>query len=286
MNTNGSYNACLDWVTLVGEDSEGKSQPMVEAVRAMEELVLMHGQWRNFSLQGYKGQTCGPISAGFNGDNFIIRISGKAADEIETLIPSFAVCKPTRVDYQVTVKLEKPDKGLAGRTFAIMEKSNGLAGPKRFLAFFTSNSDTLYVGKRTSPVMLRLYDKTPDINLANKTKHPLGSFWRYEVEYKRQYAKVALETWLAWTNRTELIKDTVANEFLKRNAPFASSVQDYGTALKAYIAPTTVNSNLAWLKTTVRPVFQRLIASGLEREAFMALGQSLVEDWEQERLTI
>ena len=280
MNTNGSYNACLDWVTLVGEDRDGETKPMKEAVEAMEELVLMHGNWRNFSLQGYKGQTCGPISAGFKGDNFIIRISGKAADEIETLIPSFASCKPTRVDYQVTVKLEKPDKGLASRSFAIMEKSNGLQGPKRFLAFFTSNSDTLYVGKRTSPVMLRLYDKTPDVNLANGSNHPIGSFWRYEVEYKRQYAPTALNTWLAGPNRTDHIRGIVGDEFAKRGAPSFGSVQEYGAGLKAYLAPTTVNSNLAWLKTTVRPVFQRLIASGLEREALMALGQSLVEDWE------
>ncbi|HJZ04936.1 MAG TPA: replication initiation factor domain-containing protein [Patescibacteria group bacterium] len=280
MNTNGNYNACLDWVTLVGEDGDGETKPMREAVAAMEKLVEQHGQWHSFSLQGYEGQTCGPISAGFKGDNFIIRISGKAADEIETLIPSFATCKPTRVDYQVTIQLEKPDKGLASRTFAIMEKSNGLVGPKRFLAFFTSNSDTLYVGKRTSPVMLRLYDKTPDVNTANSTKYPPGSFWRYEVEYKRQYARTALDTWFAAGNRTELIEGVVSSEFLKRGAPSFGSVQEYGTALKAYIAPTTTNSNLKWLKTTVRPVFQRLISSGLEREALMALGQSLIEDWD------
>jgi hypothetical protein len=280
MNTNGSYNACLDWVTLTGEDGDGETKPMKEAVAAMERLVAEHGQWRNFSLQGYRGQTCGPVSAGFNGDNFIIRVSGKEADNIETLIPSFASCRPTRVDYQVTVRLEKPDKGLASRSFAIMEKSNGLQGPKRFLAFFTSNSDTLYVGKRTSPVMLRLYDKTFDVNIANGTQHPLGSFWRYEVEYKRQYAKLALDKWLLETNRTEFIKGAVAAEFTKRGAPSFGSVQDYGTALKAYIPPTTVNSNLAWLKTTVRPVFQRLVASGLEQEAMLALGQSLSEVWE------
>src|SRR3989304_6628678 len=265
MNTNGNYNACLDWVTLVGEDGDGETKPMREAVAAMEKLVEEHGQWKPFKMQGFQGQTCGPISAGFKGDNFIIRISGKAADKIDALIPSFATCKPARVDYQVTIQLEKPDKGLASRTFAIMEKSNGLVGPKRFLAFFTSNSDTLYVGKRTSPVMLRLYDKTPDINLANETKHPLGSFWRYEVEYKRQYAKVALDGWLDAPNRTDWIWGTVADEYAKRGAPSFGSVQEYGTALKAYIAPTTTNSNLKWLKTTVRPVFQRLISSGLER---------------------
>lgn len=127
--------------------------------------------------------------------------------------------------------------------------------------------------------MLRLYDKTPDVNLVTGSNHPLGSFWRYEVEYKRQYAKVAFDTWLESKNRTELIEGTVSSEFLKRGAPSFGSVQEYGTALKAYIAPTTTNSNLKWLKTTVRPVFQRLIESGLEREALMALGQSLVEDW-------
>ena len=128
--------------------------------------------------------------------------------------------------------------------------------------------------------MLRLYDKTPDVNIANGTNHPSGSFWRYEVEYKRQYAKVAFDTWRAGIDRTELINNTVSEEFSKRGAPRPGSVQNYGSALKAYVAPTTVNSNLAWLKQTVRPVFQRLIGAGLEREALMALGQSLVEDWE------
>jgi len=279
MNTNGSYHALLDWVTLVGEDKDGETKPMKEAVEAMERLVAKHGQWRNFNLQGYHGQTCGPISAGFKGENFIIRISGKLSDNIETVIPSFMSCKPTRIDYQVTVELEEPDKSLASRIFAQMEKSNGLQGPKRFLAFFTSGSDTLYVGKRTSPVMLRLYDKTPDINIANGLTLPMGSFWRYEVEYKRHYAKIALEKWAASLNRTGFIYNVVREEFAKRGAPSFGSVQYYGTGLKAYVAPTTTDSNLKWLKKTVRPVFQRLIASGLEREALMALGQSLIEDW-------
>jgi DNA relaxase NicK len=160
-----------------------------------------------------------------------------------------------------------------------MEKSNGLVGPRRFLAFFTSSGDTLYVGKRTSPVMLRLYDKTPAFNLANGTKLPLGTFWRYEVEYKRGYAKVAFDSWLQYPNRTEWIQDTVAVEFTKRGAPSFGSAREFGTGLKAYVAPTTTNSNLAWLKKTVRPVFQRLVSSGLEKEALMALGESLSEFW-------
>src|SRR3989304_5917201 len=108
MNTNGNYNACFVWVTLVGEDGDGETKPMREAVAAMEKLVEQHGQWHSFSLQGYEGQTCGPISAGFKGDNFIIRISGKAADEIEKVIQSLAHCKATRVEHQVTTPLEKP----------------------------------------------------------------------------------------------------------------------------------------------------------------------------------
>src|SRR4030067_3858177 len=89
MNTNGNYNACLDWVTLVGEDGDGETKPMREAVAAMEKLVEQHGQWHSFSLQGYEGQTCGPISAGFKSDNFIIKISGKAAYEDQNAKSTF-----------------------------------------------------------------------------------------------------------------------------------------------------------------------------------------------------
>lgn len=267
--------AGLDWLTLIGEDEEGKSEQMYQAVSWMEKLEIEHGRWRDWKFQGFKGQTCGPVSAGFNLDNFIICVSGAAAEGIEDELPSLSKFRATRVDYQVTVMLEEPVATLAGDAFYKLQKLNDTRKQKRVLIYYSGDNDTLYVNRRSSPVVLRLYDRTG--RMGDQWQGQKNLFWRYEVEYKRDYASEAFKSWLGAPNRTEHIRDTVKGEFEKRDivCGFGS---DSATSMVVHSGKTTVDSNLSWLHRTVRPVCARLINSGYESEALKALGFSLDEE--------
>lgn len=78
----------------------------------------------------------------------------------------------------------------------------------------TKTSKTLYIGKRTSDVMFRIYDK--DLETAQKEKRAvqeIGSWKRLEVEFKREVAHSVVEL-IAENNQSleELIRGFIKQE--------------------------------------------------------------------------
>lgn len=78
----------------------------------------------------------------------------------------------------------------------------------------TKTSKTLYIGKRTSDIMFRIYDK--DLEMALKEKRAIqemASWKRLEVEFKREVAHSIVEM-IAKNNQSleELIKGVVKQE--------------------------------------------------------------------------
>ena len=79
--------------------------------------------------------------------------------------------------------------------------------------------DTLYVGSRKSDVLGRLYDK------GRESKEPeYAGCWRWELQYRRAPAMLAMRGLLAAANPAETILATVGGWFRDRNVPatFAS----------------------------------------------------------------
>lgn len=78
----------------------------------------------------------------------------------------------------------------------------------------TKTSKTLYIGKRTSDIMFRIYDK--DLEIAQKEKRAvqeIGSWKRFEVEFKREVAHSVVEM-IAQNNHSleELIRGIIKQE--------------------------------------------------------------------------
>ncbi len=220
-----------------------------------------------WSWQGYQGRTSPQASYGLRQDGMIIRLSGTTAQEKwHELVPLAA--KVSRLDLQVTVRRDAYEGSLAqdGRRTAILHQAGEGRPPRITLILGHPRGDTLYIGSRSSDRFGRVYDK----HESSPTDHPPGT-WRYEVESKREVARLLARTILGSRDRERAIQSYVHNWFNMRGVP---PVWDSETLYqeRAPTRPTTTETRLAWLRSSVAPLIRRMEAK-IGREAVLeALG--------------
>lgn len=258
----------LDWVTLSGEHAGEMHAVLKGAIDWIDRLAVQYGEIEDWKKLGYEGMKCGPLALGSRSDDrFLIVVSGNEANQVPDNIENISNLKPTRIDYQVTVKLARA-RDLASELYDIVETSNRLSERKKTIQYIKSDTgSTFYLNKRNSPVFIRVYDKSQAYG------HPLGTCWRYEVEYKKGHALPAFARWMKSPNRTTTIASTVASELTTRGiiTQFGSGA---GTRISVTQEPSTFAKKLRWLESCVRPVVGKLITGGFEDEALEALGLS------------
>ena len=119
------------------------------------------GRWVGM---GYKGWSRGPLRVGYRGDAEMIAIlSGDPALVWSSKLPR-ASAGPTRFDLQTTILLDRPNPRLAEKLYLDLDVQNDTRKRKRSIKLIrSSGGDTCYIGRRSSAVYLRLYDKSRDV---------------------------------------------------------------------------------------------------------------------------
>jgi DNA relaxase NicK len=196
----------------------------------------------------------------------ILQVSGEDADKLN-LNPFSPTYKVTRVDLQVTLRFDGPVESLAYdlyRHLALERELDSTAPLYRFIS--SETGDTVYIGRRDSPVFIRLYDKTSEYSYGDK-----GLYWRYEVEYKKSAAPRVVSRLWEEPNRTAYIASQVASELKKRGVTPQFSSTTTVTAIAVGASVSTNEGRLNWLARCVAPVVSQLIALGYGEAVFHAL---------------
>lgn len=266
-NGNSVVDASIDWITFVTV-TEFESNDLVKWIDKQAQLNTdledITEPWRGL---GYIGFRKGPFKWGVRGrDEAIAIISGSIAP-IGLLWSEIGIGHPTRVDLQVTVQLEKPNRNVARETYADQETQN-LSGRKpRYIKLLASPSgETVYVGRRTSNVMLRLYDKSFDYG---ETKS--GQIWRYEVEYKGRAAGKALTQVRRSNDVVQAVSGMVFAEYVKRGVRPRFRSDNQISAIEVSAEISTLQTKIRWLEKGVSPVVAQLCNAGYEMEVLTAL---------------
>ncbi len=255
-----------DWLTITSV--EGKSSESL-ALWGHDQIEKQEPQEEKkpWKAMGYKGVKAGPISVGVRGaEEAIAMFSGKEAAEAAGNIPvsNFRV---TRFDLQVTVAIQPPFPGLAQKEYQAMRLLNEARRRPRYLKFLESPTGaTLYVGKRTSAVMLRLYDKTEWFE-----KDKLGLYWRYEVEFKKTAAQRVYDRWCEAKDQFQFTIAQVTAEFSKRQLEPGFPSETKVMAVQSSASATTDEGRLSWLKKCVSPVVVQLCYNGHTDEVVKCL---------------
>lgn len=256
-----------DWVTVSATEQDAAhhldtfAKVYTQAAEARGEIS------RRWAGMGYRGYQIASMRCGArNGSQSILMLSGNDALELSGDI-YIGEARVTRFDLQVTVAFDRPEPGLAFAEYQLLDEKNKRSKKERALKFIRSPSgDSLYVGARTSAVMLRLYDKGRDLNEDRR-----GAVWRYEVEYKKNAAQLAYEEWRQSEQREVTAMALVMGEFRKRSIEPKFTLKCPATAIEVGAKSVTVDSQLDWLTKCVSPVVTKLINLGHTDRVLSAL---------------
>ena len=257
----------LDWLT-VTEVEGSASETLIDTVR---DIVYKHMPDdvipKDWSAMGYKGQNYGQLKYGRRkADEAILILSGSLAEQVGVTyhIPSKRV---TRADFQVTVAPSVPDPEVARR---LHTEHLSLTTPRNEGKLWTyissTTGDTFSLGKRGSNRYLRLYDKSKDMQPCDR-----GTYWRYEVEFKGQTAKTAMDLLNQATDRYTFIGSQVFQAFERRGVIPSYNIDTTIDMIEVSQAVTTADTKLRWLSRCVAPVVTQLINMGYEKQVIASL---------------
>lgn len=263
----------VDWLTVTQ-----KSGPHREYLRSLGEDLLAaersHGGYiRAWSSYGYEGLHCGRVDCGTRHDGTILRLSSGAASKHWRHAYRLASgC--SRIDLQLTFRvLRGPTKEIRSlHRKARRHRPKVGKAPVVTMLSGTDGACTLYLGKRTSDVFGRCYDKAAESKL-----ECFSNCVRFETEFKGRMARAVVHTLFGSGNESAYIAARVSGFFSNRGASsraFHSLPQGYLLQGKSHDLGfvSDESRSLAWLDKTVRPTVERLIEYNHLNEVLAALG--------------
>lgn len=268
----GSYiSSGVDYITLT-EVTEGGIEGVAPKLWNMlaTDKELVKTKWGGYSGWAQGGIKIGTRERSGKVDNIFVASGSDAAWVICQNVRQFtSALRCTRVDVQVTVELDQPDIDLAKSFFEDMKRNKrykqSMVGRRKITMFDSEDGQTLYIGKRVSKGMIvRIYDKSLSYDL------PLGSAWRFEIEFKRDLADSAL----SMVNGPSglcigVAKDTLAGQF-------GVLIPGSDGAPQEIAVRRDTTNTVEWLRTCVKPVVTRRIVNGELESTLDALGLSWV----------
>ena len=261
------HSAGLDWLTITTVSGEA-TDVLVETAREIVHTEMpadaIPDDWK---AMGYTGQSYGPLKLGRRGiDEAILILSGHLADVVgETYtVPHDRV---TRADFQVTVVLDEPNPFLAYNTKKAIENLTTARTDGKLWTYISSaTGDTLSIGKRGRNRYIRFYDKSKDYTPSER-----GTYWRYEVELRRDTAKQAMRMMYEASDRHEFIAGQVFSSFQRRGIEPRFSIKETPSAIEVGQVVTTADAKISWLSRCVAPVVTQLIDLGYEEQVIRSL---------------
>lgn len=247
-------SAGIDYVTATGTPGirERILSGLVRTWFKKREGEGHHGkQW---SFNGYSGETIDGLSYGQRYDSSIVRVSGELARERGATVLRLST-HVSRLDVQITLQDDVQVCSWAKRAQdQAWDDGRVKSGMTKTTLSQSTPDGTMYtLGSRISERYYRIYDKTAE----SKGLWPPGC-WRWEIEYKgnratRVAAHIAADAWSA-----EACRSVVDSAF-----------SDYGIELPYDRMPrnwkdrspreeTDDEKRLEWLSSTIRPAVQRL----------------------------
>lgn len=259
-------SAGVDWLTATAYRSRERETFYETGMAMLEEVAALGNEVSAWKSQGYHGRRAGGVAIGVRADTWIARLSSDDARESWRRLYPLA-SNVSRLDVQVTFRLNRPDESFIARQRARALASPSRRGRKSNITLITStlDGDSIYLGKRTSDCYARCYDKGRE----ERTERA-GRVIRQELEYKRDRAKSVAELLYQSTSDEIRSRQLVSTFFNARG--FQTSAVDGKIAVGARGKASSNEAKLAWLRASVRPSITALLSQGLLLDTLRALG--------------
>jgi len=178
----------------------------------------------------------------------------------------------SRIDLQVTLLMSEERRIDLMNMYKYLRNANSEGSLRASVSTTVSDTgQTVYVGKRQSGLMIRVYDKGMQMET-----HGSGMLVRWEVEYRKRKADVVFNILRSSEHLQSTARSMVVGEMRKRGIFMPQF--DYASATRLEFGKKLSDSarQLHWLNSQVRPVIDELRSAGMTEEVSSVLG---VEKW-------
>lgn len=257
----------VDWLTGTSNREVSRNRLSTACHLWMNDGLARGEKVHVWESYGYKGWQCGGLRWGRREQDDLIQLhSDEARESWQKVLP--LLTNVTRVDLAVTVWMDRHYIQYAREVYQEIEKLAEDLPIIRNYAIITSllGGDTLYVGKRQSSQMGRIYDKTME-----SKQEEYANSWRYEVEYKKPIAQQVVERLAHADDAGAYIQAQVHQWFSDRLIFPVYLPQETQTAIAIKRRKTADEKALEWLATQVRPTVERLTTRGLKQKVIEIL---------------
>jgi len=266
--------ASVDYITATTASPTVTAQVQAwyaEVAQARVDLGQKESSWSGYGYQGFR---VGPYQYGEGAHGAICRVSGVAANNAWAHLTA-TMDRVTRLDLAVTVQYKRPLQDVARniweRTLTLAE--TGKLRQKHKFIVSDGGGQTVYLGRRGSRYLGRVYDKGVESNAASE-----GYQWRWEVQINRPVADGAAGALLESFDVARDVQGYVWAWWYSRGLS-PSWLSTEGTIIiERDIKVVGPDSTLSWLSTCVRPVIERLSAQGYANEVYEALSLPLIDN--------
>lgn len=260
----------VDYLRVTADSEAGKKAILLAWAKGRAQMERLGDRVRKGGMQGFTGESCGPLFYGRNDTHFMLQASGGKADELFPTLPWDSLhC--TRIDVQITLQYDAYDPAIA-QTIGTRRARGFLdhgrqPKPRQNLHIGYGRGDTLSIGSRSSPRYGRIYDKQQE-----SKDERYARCWRFEVEYKDPVADKVVE----FLRNSPSLDRAVA-------ASVAGQMAEWGLALDLPVEPVLVAGSVGrreydsdraikWLESQVRPTVERLLGTVDRASVLAALG--------------
>lgn len=267
MDSGEILDAGCDWITATTKQVNQSASLSLWASQVFKHQRAVGNVPRAWGMAGFSGFACGQIQLGMRGDEFMVRLSGQLAQSNwkELYKRSESI---TRFDVQVTHR-DNRDPRRRIRTHyrqALSHSSKMKRGPYVTLITGNDGSDTLYLGRRTSNVYGRVYNKgveSGDPHFARAV--------RFEVEFKDNLAMLVARD-MAYAGGFVPYAVARTKTFLESRGLSSTFLGDPLSRIRVSSTPTDLERKLEWLRKSCRKSIHAILEKNMGDQLLAALG--------------
>jgi len=258
----------IDYFTTAATDAPTATLLLLQADSIMQRERRLGMFVEPWTMKGYSGWKCGRLQFGERADGAIVRLSSGLADsDWWSIYQTTGRC--SRIDLQVTLLCDGP---VTAEVFAIAAQAkrffeNRTDGPRITLWSDNAHGATVYLGKRSSSLYFRAYNKGAQSELPE-----FENCLRLELEIKKRMCLSAITSLLQSETIQSGILGVLRGYLEARGISPNFHTGPLHLRSKCSLPVTDCLNSLRWLRSSVKPLVQRLIEEGLEFDVRECLG--------------
>lgn len=249
---------------------ESKLTQLEFLIARTKAIEIQKGNFESaWGMAGFTGWRVGGLEWGLRDDGVLVRLSGEVARDWWPKFGKLA-SNCSRIDLQQTVMVANDWPNTIKTHWKEMVSwwQENTHRPTPSVIAGPTGPQTIYSGKRSSDVFMRIYHRGSKAGLEERVGHV-----RYEVELKRDRASRMLALLLASEIPADIIRSQCCTMLSSRGCRLAMK---YDALPCSHAAPSKSDAEkcLSWLSKCVRPSVEQLVESGRLQETLLALGLS------------